>query len=366
MTDHQLIDRIRTDNLRRITGWPDHWLTTFHTGFWGINNGEGNVTAWKGLAPGSLCFFHAQGSTGWDRLPNSIAKSGIIGVGVVSHTDKKETLEWIVEIEEEQNSWPHLIHFEQIWWFSDTSQIEDEPIRTKMQRGPRSVRTDVARLVDGRLRFGEIEQRTGYRFPAQGSISGLDPTEEQQEAIAQLVEEMITGVRYYSHIEDPEDKRVRESKEEYRFSGSGRNQVHTGSYETNSTARLGQDAFSDEVRDNFGHQCCFPGCEVSDDRYLIGAHIARWADEPDMRGEVTNGLCLCLPHDKAFEIGHYTLDSDYRIWTTDSKIENSQWAQEHIAPHIGEQIKAADQPPHPKALEKHWERHGFSFEDRRS
>jgi putative restriction endonuclease len=78
-------------------------------------------------------------------------------------------------------------------------------------------------------------------------------------------------------------------------------------------ARVKQDEFSDGVLNNFGHKCCFPNCEISERSFLIGAHIARWTDAVALRGDISNGLCLCLMHDKAFELGLFTLDEMFRI-----------------------------------------------------
>ncbi len=55
--------------------------------------------------------------------------------------------------------------------------------------------------------------------------------------------------------------------------------------------RVGQHEFSDLVQKNYGMQCCFPDCDVAERTFLRGSHIARWADAPELRGDVTNGLC---------------------------------------------------------------------------
>ena len=77
--------------------------------------------------------------------------------------------------------------------------------------------------------------------------------------------------------------------------------------------RVGQRAFAENVKINFGYQCCFPGCEIADEKFLVGAHIARWADHEELRGDIKNGLCLCLLHDKAFEVGYFMLDDNLRV-----------------------------------------------------
>lgn len=132
--------------------------------------------------------------------------------------------------------------------------------------------------------------------------------------------------------------------------------VSTGTVMRQFETRVGQRRFSQAVRDNYGHQCCFPGCDVQERPFLRGAHIARWADKPDLRGDVSNGLCLCLVHDKAFEIGLFTLDFDNRIWSTDEQFSASQWARANIAPHVGAQITLGPIEPSEEALFDHWDR----------
>ena len=90
--------------------------------------------------------------------------------------------------------------------------------------------------------------------------------------------------------------------------------VKTGSQIIRVLTRTGQKKFSDSVKDQYGNRCCFPGCKVSDSRFLVGSHIARWSDNEAMRGDISNGLCFCLIHDKAFEIGYFTIDQKFHVY----------------------------------------------------
>ena len=120
--------------------------------------------------------------------------------------------------------------------------------------------------------------------------------------------------------------------------------------------RVGQREFSDLVRKNYGTQCCFPGCDVKEWTFLRGSHIARWADAPELRGDVTNGLCLCLMHDQAFERGLFTVDLDLNVWVDPDKVLQSPWANAHLLPHQGQQLRAGMVAPSEEALLQHWER----------
>lgn len=126
-------------------------------------------------------------------------------------------------------------------------------------------------------------------------------------------------------------------------------------------SRVGQSAFSEVVRTNYGHQCCFPGCTVTDDAFLVGAHIARWADDEQLRGHISNGLCLCLMHDKAFEIGEFSFSADLCvILNTQSHGHLSCWCSVNVAPFEGQRIRQAPILPSPDALAAHWERIGLA------
>jgi predicted restriction endonuclease len=137
--------------------------------------------------------------------------------------------------------------------------------------------------------------------------------------------------------------------------------VQTGERLQQLRARVGQKLFSDAVKDNYDYRCCFPHCPISDEDFLIGAHIARWADNPELRGSLTNGLCLCLMHDRAFEIGLFTISKDLRVVLNDERSATltSPWCQQNIVPHNGKTIRCGAILPTEQALLYHWERIGF-------
>lgn len=126
--------------------------------------------------------------------------------------------------------------------------------------------------------------------------------------------------------------------------------------------RVGQADFSSEVRKNFGCRCCFPGCSINESALLVGAHIARWADSSELRGKVSNGLCLCLMHDKAFEEGWFTLDAELCVVLKVERLTNSAWAASHLVPYAGKRISIARVTPGFASIREHWRRTGFRFD----
>src|SRR3989337_3866704 len=115
-------------------------------------------------------------------------------------------------------------------------------------------------------------------------------------------------------------------------------------------SRVGQNEFSTQVRENYGMKCCFPDCDVAERNFLRGGHIARWADAPELRGQISNGLCLCLMHDQAFERGLFTIDLELRIWVDPKKVSSSPWAMSYLQPYHRSELRLGAILPSEEAL----------------
>ena len=120
-------------------------------------------------------------------------------------------------------------------------------------------------------------------------------------------------------------------------------------------ARVGHERFAINVKNNYNYQCCFPGCKVADKNFLVASHIARWADNTEKRGNTSNGLCLCPIHDKAFEIGYFSLDDNLRV-CVEKKIDHSQIFEDYISKFIGLPISKGHIEPDREALKEHRKR----------
>jgi putative restriction endonuclease len=75
--------------------------------------------------------------------------------------------------------------------------------------------------------------------------------------------------------------------------------------------RVKQHFFRKAVLSSYRGRCCMTG--VSDSRLLVASHIVPWSLDKANRLNPSNGLCLSVLHDRAFDKGLITLDVDYRI-----------------------------------------------------
>jgi hypothetical protein len=77
------------------------------------------------------------------------------------------------------------------------------------------------------------------------------------------------------------------------------------------SVRLGQAFFRSTVLASYQGQCCI--CRLACKPLLIASHIVPWAARPELRLDPRNGLCLCAMHDKAFDRGLVSVDSELRV-----------------------------------------------------
>ena len=89
--------------------------------------------------------------------------------------------------------------------------------------------------------------------------------------------------------------------------------------------RVKQAVFSNKVKDQYKVSCAV--CGLKTRSFLIGSHIVPWSENKDIRLDPSNGICLCTFHDKAFDLGYFTLDDNLKIITSklisnDKIIEN--------------------------------------------
>lgn len=84
--------------------------------------------------------------------------------------------------------------------------------------------------------------------------------------------------------------------------------------------RVNQGFFRATVLSSYNMKCCITGIDIPE--LLVASHIVPWAKNERARLHPTNGLCLNVMHDKAFDRGLITLTSNYEIKLS-SKLKNN-------------------------------------------
>lgn len=118
--------------------------------------------------------------------------------------------------------------------------------------------------------------------------------------------------------------------------------------------RRGQDRIRDLTLQSYDYQCGL--CDVRDRDLLVASHIARWADEPQARGNLANVICLCKLHDPLFEVGYFAISDSYDVLKRKDAPGQVVGAVLRLTSRL--RLPTANQPV-PEFLRKHRIRTGF-------
>lgn len=75
--------------------------------------------------------------------------------------------------------------------------------------------------------------------------------------------------------------------------------------------RLVQRFFRDAVLTSYGHRCAV--CSISMPELLNASHIIPWSVDICRRADPTNGIAMCVLHDRAFDRGLITVEDDLTV-----------------------------------------------------
>jgi putative restriction endonuclease len=118
--------------------------------------------------------------------------------------------------------------------------------------------------------------------------------------------------------------------------------------------RLVQGFFRRSVLASYAYKCSFCGLEV---RSLLNAsHIIPWNVSVELRADPRNGFCLCALHDRAFDRGLMTVDSDSRLLIS-KRVKKTNPPPLHRVGFLELEGQRINLPgrflPYPKCLEYH-------------
>lgn len=107
---------------------------------------------------------------------------------------------------------------------------------------------------------------------------------------------------------------------------------------TVKTRGSAQKAFADQVKTNYGFRCAITGIVTKD--FLIAAHIVPWSKDQTIRLDPSNGICLSLIMDRAFEKGFLLIEDDYTIRIDWDKVGDDEGLLSQLAPYDGQKLNA--------------------------
>lgn len=107
---------------------------------------------------------------------------------------------------------------------------------------------------------------------------------------------------------------------------------------TVKTRGSAQKVFAEAVKTNYGYRCAITGIETRN--FLVASHIVPWSEDPSIRLDPTNGICLSLLVDRAFEKGHLLIEDDLTIRVDLDRVGDDQALRTQLEPYNGKQLNA--------------------------
>ena len=105
---------------------------------------------------------------------------------------------------------------------------------------------------------------------------------------------------------------VKEEAEEYFVKNQ---EINKNNNPTESKSEIKVRAYQNKLReivlDNYNSTCAI--CEINKSDLLICSHIKPWFADKEERLNPRNAICFCVLHDKMFDKGYFSLDSEYKI-----------------------------------------------------
>ncbi len=109
---------------------------------------------------------------------------------------------------------------------------------------------------------------------------------------------------------------------------------------TSKTRGSAQRAFAERVKSNYKMKCAVTG--IATREFLVAAHIVPWSIDPSIRLDPSNGICLSLIVDKAFEKGYLVVEDDFSIRVDWDRVGTDESLRHSLEPYHGRKLNVPE------------------------
>lgn len=87
--------------------------------------------------------------------------------------------------------------------------------------------------------------------------------------------------------------------------------------------------------------------------FLVASHIVPWSEDQSVRLDPSNGICLALLVDRAFEKGHLLIEDDLTIRIDWERVGDDQALRSQLELYDGQKLNApTKEAPRPEYLRR--------------
>lgn len=108
-------------------------------------------------------------------------------------------------------------------------------------------------------------------------------------------------------------------------------------YVTGKTRGSAQRAFSEAVKRIYGFTCSITG--INTRSFLVASHIVPWSVDKSIRLDPSNGVCLSLIMDRAFENGYIKIEDDLTIVVDLEKVGSDNVLGNYLNKYHGKKLR---------------------------
>lgn len=196
------------------------------------------------------------------------------------------------------------------------------------------------------LFFDPTQNHDGWFQPAPLSTEVAASVDEIQQALeARFPEAPQDDAAAETLASDPvEVEAFREKIEQ-------KNYAVADSTATTRTRGSAQKAFAEAVKVNYGYRCAITGVGTKD--FLVASHIVPWSKDQTIRLDPSNGICLSLLLDRAFEKGYLQVEDDLTIRIDWDRVGDDQALRSQLELYDGQRLSApTKEAPQPQYLQR--------------
>lgn len=120
---------------------------------------------------------------------------------------------------------------------------------------------------------------------------------------------------------------------------------------TTKTRGSAQKAFAKTVKQNYGGKCAVTG--IASAPFLVASHIVPWSEDETIRVDPSNGICLSILVDRAFENGLLVVEDDLALRIDWQRVGEDEPLREYLEPYDGKKLASpTSKPPKPEYLKR--------------
>ncbi len=175
--------------------------------------------------------------------------------------------------------------------------------------------------------------------------------------IAESVSELVEMLETRYPVPQPGDAAAETLEVSSNEVDAFRGQIEHTNYEvadshaTVKTRGSAQKAFAEAVKTNYGFGCAITNIKTKD--FLVASHIVPWSEDQCIRLDPSNGICLSLLVDRAFEKGYLLIEDDLTIRIDWDRVGDDQALRSQLEPYDGQKLNApAEGDPKPDYLQR--------------